>query len=756
MRQSSLIATIAAFALAGAAAVSAAALMVGRIERTSQREIDTLFLEGGLDWASVSVDGLQVMLSGTAPDEATRFQALSLAGNVVDATRVIDGMEVTSPEPIRPPEFSIEILRNDEGVSLIGLVPDGMDREAVSDLLQEIAGRGEVTDLLESADYPVPDGWGPALTYSLDALARLPRSKISVSPGSVEITAISDSAEQKRALQDALNADLPAGVTLALDISAPRPVITPFTLRFLMDEEGGRFDACSAHTEDGRARILAAAAAAGLQGKATCTLGLGVPSPRWPDAVTAGIDAVARLGGGTLSFSDADVSLTAPVGTDQTTFDTVVGELEAALPEVFSLNAVLPAPLQIDGAGADAGELAPEFVATLSPEGLLQLRGRVNDARLREAVESFARARFSTAEVRGTMRTAEDLPVGWSGRVFSGLEALSNLTNGALVVQPENITIRGDTDDPDARAEIARILGDQLGAAANITINVTYHEVEEPEVTLPTPEECVDAINAILAARKITFAPGSAEIDSSARVSVDRIAEVMEDCTAVPMEIGGHTDSQGREAMNLGLSQRRAEAVLEALMARRVLTANLTARGYGEEQPIADNDSEEGREENRRIEFTLRLREDEVAEATAEEDPEAEAADAETEETPDAETAEAETPDEETPADEAAVDETETDEAVADDVEGDDAASDETASDADTTTEEPESDVDAEATTDEPATDEPAEEAAAEETDAEADAEAASDDAEIEIVPSPVDPDMPTTPPVRRPEDISE
>ena len=699
MRQSSLIATIAAFAIAATGAVSAAALMVGRIERTSQREIDTLFLEGGLDWASVSVDGLQVRLSGTAPDEATRFQALSLAGNVVDATRVIDGMEVTSPDPIQPPEFSIEILRNADGVSLIGLVPDAMDREAVSDLLQEIAGRAQVTDLLESADYPVPEGWGPAMTYSLEALARLPRSKISVSPGSVEITAISDSADQRRALQEALRAEVPDSVTLTLDISAPRPVITPFTLRFLMDEDGGRFDACSAHTEDGRARILAAAAAAGLQGTATCTLGLGVPSPRWPDAVTAGIDAVARLNGGTLSFSDADVSLTAPVGTDQTTFDTVVGELEAALPEVFSLDAVLPTPPENDGAGNDAGDIRPEFVATLSPEGLLQLRGRVNDARLREAVESFARARFSTAEVRGTMRTAEDLPMGWSGRVFSGLEALSNLTNGALVVQPENITVRGDTDNPDARAEIARILGDQLGASANITINVTYHEVEEPEETLPTPEECVDAINAILAARKITFAPGSADIDSAARVSIDRIAEVMEDCTAVPMEIGGHTDSQGREAMNLGLSQRRAEAVLEALMARRVLTANLTARGYGEEQPIADNGSEEGREENRRIEFTLRLREEDVAEATE-----------------DDETAEAETDATDESADDAA-------------------ASDEADAEADADAAAPEEDTDAAAD--------------------EADEEVSEDDApDTETLP--VDPDMPTTPPVRRPEDIAE
>ena len=71
------------------------------------------------------------------------------------------------------------------------------------------------------------------------------------------------------------------------------------------------------------------------------------------------------------------------------------------------------------------------------------------------------------------------------------------------------------------------------------------------------------------------------------------------------MEVGGYTGSQGREEMNKALSQRRADAVLSALLARRVLTTNLTAHGYGEENPIADNDTEAGREANRRIEFRL-------------------------------------------------------------------------------------------------------------------------------------------------------
>ena len=86
---------------------------------------------------------------------------------------------------------------------------------------------------------------------------------------------------------------------------------------------------------------------------------------------------------------------------------------------------------------------------------------------------------------------------------------------------------------------------------------------------------------------------------------MDQIAEVLKTCGDLPLEIQGHTDSQGREEMNLSLSQSRAESVLNELRARRVLTATFVAKGYGETEPIADNGTEEGREANRRIEFHL-------------------------------------------------------------------------------------------------------------------------------------------------------
>jgi hypothetical protein len=80
-----------------------------------------------------------------------------------------------------------------------------------------------------------------------------------------------------------------------------------------------------------------------------------------------------------------------------------------------------------------------------------------------------------------------------------------------------------------------------------------------PSPPCPRTEECVADIVAVQEDAKIVFEPGSVEITEAAGEILDRIAEILPDCLHVPMEIGGHTDSQGREEMNLGLSQSRAD-----------------------------------------------------------------------------------------------------------------------------------------------------------------------------------------------------
>lgn len=598
MRLSYLMTIFGTFLAAAAVSLVVANSSVTLIEERSEIDVRGVLDERGLTWAEVSADGLQVTLEGVAPTESLRFQALSAAGSIVDAARVIDAMRVAAQEAIAPPRFSAEILRNDAGISVIGLIPSSSDRAPLTNRFTALAGAEHVSDLLEIADYPVPDGWDDAMAFALRALEGLPRAKISVQAGRVEVTAISDSAEEKAQIERNLTRAAPPGLRVSLKISAPRPVLTPFTLRFIKDDTGTRFDACSADSERSRDRIIQAAFEAGLTGPGTCTIGMGVPTPYWADAVERSIQAVAELGGGTVTFSDADVALLGLTGTNPAIFDRIVGELEASLPEVFALTAVLPQP-DTPNAGP------PEFTATLSPEGLVQLRGRIGDESSRELATSYAQSLFGADAVYAAPRIVSGLPQTWPLRVLTGLEALGNLSNGAVVITPDTMSITGNTGDTGANARIVQLFAAKLGEAGDYDVNVTYQEKLDPIAGLPTPEECEQEISAIQGTRKITFEPGSATIDASAIGIISDIAAVLKDCGDLKLEISGHTDSQGRTEMNLSLSQERAQSVLNALRDQEVLTASFIAKGYGEERPVADNGTEEGREANRRIEFRL-------------------------------------------------------------------------------------------------------------------------------------------------------
>ena len=206
--------------------------------------------------------------------------------------------------------------------------------------------------------------------------------------------------------------------------------------------------------------------------------------------------------------------------------------------------------------------------------------------------------------------------------MLTGLAALGELHDGRLVVQADRLTVSGNTGSRQAKTRISRILSERLGQGATFVVDVRYVEDLDPLAALPTPEECIAKVNTVVAKKKIGFDPGSAEIDGASAPLLNAIAAALTDCTGLRMEIGGHTDAQGSEAGNKSLSQARAEAVMVALQGRQVDVSAMRAVGYGESRPIADNDTDVGREQNRRIEFTLIGAPAHRAEATA---PEADA-----------------------------------------------------------------------------------------------------------------------------------
>lgn len=597
-RLSSWLVSVLAFVAAGLLSMLIAWGLAVLVEYLSKSAVEERLAAQEIDWVEVQTDGLQVILTGTAPSEAARFRAVNRAGRAVDSGRVIDQIEVAATKSIEAPRFSLEMLRNDDGIQLIGLLPD----EASETVLTSAAaglGQNGVSAMLETASFPVPEAWPAAFDFGLAALKLLPRSKISVSADGVTVTAIAESEAQKRQFETQLAGLRPASPPVSIDISAPRPVLTPFTLRFVIDASGARFDACSADTERARDRILRAAYEAGLEGRPSCVIGLGVPSPRWAEAVEAGIRALAALRGGTITFADADVALQAAEGTSQADFDRVVGDLESALPAVFSLKADLPKPPDAPVAGP------AEFTADLAQSGRVELRGRLTDVTERDIVTAFAKAMFGADDVYLGTRLDEELPNGWPVRVLAGLEALAQVAHGKLVVRPDMVEVTGVTGSQASRSRISQILTAKLGQGQPFKVNVTYDRELDPLAAQPKPEECLADVQQLLRYKKIEFNPGSADIGASAIGLVGSIAEVLAQCPAMALEIAGYTDSQGSEEGNRALSQARAEAVLVALQVRRVDVSRMKAVGYGESRPIADNETEEGREANRRIEFSV-------------------------------------------------------------------------------------------------------------------------------------------------------
>lgn len=591
----------ASFVIAGALSVVVAIIAAKTIERRSTEDINTALRADGIAWVTVSANGLQVFLDGTAPDEASRFRAETRASAIIDPDRVINRLDVTAIGTSAPPRFSLDMLRNGDGIQLIGLIPapEGDEAFAVAEAIADIAGTADVVNMVETAELDAPATWDAALAYGLRALQTLPRSKVTVFADRVEVEAVGQTREERAEFIALLQRDQPAGVVVVLDISAPRPVITPFTLRFVRDEDGGRFETCTADTAEAHDQIVAAGRLAGAEGNIPCTIGLGVPSPSWGNAVETSLAALTDLGGGSVTFSDADLTLVAAEGTEQDLFDTVVGELGAALPDVFSLQAVLPEP----EIAASTGPV--RFTATLQTNDRANIRGRLPGGAIGTSVRTFATALFGAENVDIATLEVADLPQRWSVRVMAGLTALAELEDGSLTVEPETLRLSGRTGDAELVSTLTRQLTEDLGPGANFVLDVMYDAALDPIASQPEPDECVARIRAIQDETKITFDPGSTEINGAAGDVLDRIAEVLPACQHVRMEIGGHTDAQGGEAMNLNLSQARANAVLNGLLARGVLVSNLTAQGYGESQPIASNDSDEGREENRRIEFRL-------------------------------------------------------------------------------------------------------------------------------------------------------
>jgi len=109
----------------------------------------------------------------------------------------------------------------------------------------------------------------------------------------------------------------------------------------------------------------------------------------------------------------------------------------------------------------------------------------------------------------------------------------------------------------------------------------------------------------VLTLGDVLFETGKAELMAGAARSIDKLAEFLRENPERSVLVEGHTDSTGGESFNLSLSRRRADAVRGAIMARGIGPRRVLARGYGQQYPVANNDTAAGRQQNRRVEIVV-------------------------------------------------------------------------------------------------------------------------------------------------------
>lgn len=133
------------------------------------------------------------------------------------------------------------------------------------------------------------------------------------------------------------------------------------------------------------------------------------------------------------------------------------------------------------------------------------------------------------------------------------------------------------------------------------TLTISEREAMKQEVAV---NELADALTKDgFVTLQVNFDTGKATITPDSAKTLDDAAAALKMAGDLRVEVGGHTDNVGAPEANLKLSEDRAQAVMAALVARGIAAARLTAKGYGQTSPIADNRTDDGRAKNRRVEL---------------------------------------------------------------------------------------------------------------------------------------------------------
>ena len=282
------------------------------------------------------------------------------------------------------------------------------------------------------------------------------------------------------------------------------------------------------------------------------------------------------------------------------------------LVKLISVVALVIAPL-IAGADADVvvdeldGEDTTELIGddvvgddafSMIQEGdAIVLRGAVASEAVRTALVGRVAGIFPDLTVRDELVVDAQRGLGdGSENLFS---LLGRVRGGAGVgLQGRELSLRGTVDSDEERAAL------DAEAEGALPAGYTYRSglvVEAPSDEVVAAEAAIE--NALI--EPVQFTTGTDDMVGTSTTILDNVAATLNEYESLNVRVEGHTDNTGDAALNQRLSQERAEAVMTYLVGQGVAADRLSAVGYGQNRPVAPNDTEAGRAQNRRVAFTV-------------------------------------------------------------------------------------------------------------------------------------------------------
>jgi len=311
----------------------------------------------------------------------------------------------------------------------------------------------------------------------------------------------------------------------------------------------------------GKLMEAARAALGGVEVVDQMNLSRGAP-PRFDDAALLLIDQVGKLKDGKIAISDNKVSLSG-IARDIGGREAIAAALKN-LPEGFSVASnEIKAPPYI-------------FQAYKDPVAVtLTLTGYVPDNNIHPAIVAAAGRKFFSEKVVDNLKTSVGAPGGFAGAVVPALGALSRLSTGTLVVSDRKVKLSGDAFYDAAPAQIRNSLLKDFPQGWQLKAEISVKPAAAPvDATV-----CQQLFSELLGKGTIRFESRRSTLDPDSAGLLDRLVETALRCPTTNIEVAGHTDTDGENAANQALSEKRAQAVVDYLVKAGLPGSRVTRAG---------------------------------------------------------------------------------------------------------------------------------------------------------------------------------